>query len=60
MIATKDGLVHPGPGPEPHRIDSEAPLEESVGAMAELQGEGKVRHFGLSEVGVEELRRAGR
>ena len=87
VIATKAGLVRPGPGdwrpngrPEHireaiegslrrlkletidlyqlHRIDPELPAEESLGTMAELKGEGKVRHVGLSEVGVEELRLA--
>ena len=87
VIATKAGLVRPGPGdwrpngrPEHireaiegslsrlkletidlyqlHRIDPEVPVEESLGTMAELRDEGKVRHVGLSEVGVEELRQA--
>ncbi len=87
LIATKAGLVRPGPGdwrpngrPEHireaiegslsrlkletidlyqlHRIDPEVPAEESLGVMAELRQEGKVRHVGLSEVGVEELRQA--
>src|SRR5208337_1591382 len=34
------------------------PIEETVGAMAELVNEGKVRHLGLSEAGVKTLRRA--
>ncbi len=41
-----------------HRIDQDVPLEESLGTMSELREEGKVRHVGLSEVGVEELRQA--
>jgi len=41
-----------------HRIDPDVLLEESVGTMSELRDEGKVRHVGLSEVGVEELRQA--
>ena len=41
-----------------HRIDPAVPLEESLGTMSELREEGKVRHVGLSEVGVEELRQA--
>ncbi|SEN63334.1 aldo/keto reductase [Nonomuraea pusilla] len=41
-----------------HRRDPEVPVEESVGAMAELVREGKVRHLGLSEVSADTLRRA--
>lgn len=41
-----------------HRIDPDVPLEESLGTMSELREEGKVRHVGLSEVGVEKLRQA--
>jgi aryl-alcohol dehydrogenase-like predicted oxidoreductase len=41
-----------------HRVDPETPIEETVGAMAELVREGKVRALGLSEAGVETLRRA--
>ena len=41
-----------------HRIDKTVPIEESVGAMAELVGAGKVRHIGLSECSVTTLRRA--
>ncbi|MBZ4320895.1 aldo/keto reductase [Streptomyces huiliensis] len=41
-----------------HRIDRNVPVEETVGAMAELVAEGKVRHLGLSEAGPETLRRA--
>ncbi|MGW3169309.1 aldo/keto reductase [Streptomyces sp. NPDC001153] len=41
-----------------HRRDPEVPLSESVGAMAELVREGKVRHLGLSEVTGAELREA--
>lgn len=87
VVATKAGLVRPGPGdwrpngrPEHireaiegslsrlkletidlyqlHRIDPQVPAEESLGTMTELRQEGKVRHVGLSEVGVEELRQA--
>jgi len=43
-----------------HRIDPEVPVEESLGTMLELRDEGKVRHIGLSEIGVEELDRARR
>jgi aryl-alcohol dehydrogenase-like predicted oxidoreductase len=41
-----------------HRVDPETPIEETVGAMAELVAEGKVRHLGLSEASVETIRRA--
>jgi aryl-alcohol dehydrogenase-like predicted oxidoreductase len=41
-----------------HRVDPETPIEETVGAMAELVREGKVRFLGLSEAGAETIRRA--
>jgi len=41
-----------------HRVDPETPIEETVGAMAELVQEGKVRHLGLSEAGAETIRKA--
>ncbi|GLZ12584.1 oxidoreductase [Actinomadura sp. NBRC 104425] len=41
-----------------HRIDPKVPLEEQLGVLRELQGEGKIRHIGLSEVTVEEIRAA--
>ena len=41
-----------------HRVDPHTPIEETVGAMAELVKEGKIRHIGLSEAGVNTLRRA--
>lgn len=41
-----------------HRIDPDVPLADQLGAFAELQDEGKVRHIGLSEVSVEQLRAA--
>jgi aryl-alcohol dehydrogenase-like predicted oxidoreductase len=41
-----------------HRVDPRTPIEETVGAMAQLVNEGKVRHLGLSEASVETLRRA--
>ena len=41
-----------------HRVDPEAPIEETVGAMAELVEPGKVRHLGLSEAAPETIRRA--
>lgn len=42
----------------PARIDPEVPIEDTVGAMAELVEAGYIRHIGLSEVGAETLRRA--
>jgi aryl-alcohol dehydrogenase-like predicted oxidoreductase len=41
-----------------HRVDPNTPIEDTVGAVAELVAEGKVRHIGLSEAGVETIRRA--
>lgn len=41
-----------------HRVDPKVPIEETVGAMAELVAEGKVLHLGLSEATGEEIRRA--
>lgn len=41
-----------------HRVDPDTPIEETVGAMAELVAAGKVRHLGLSEAGADTLRRA--
>ena len=41
-----------------HRVDPSVPIEESVGAMAELVSAGKTRHIGLSEAGAETIRRA--
>jgi aryl-alcohol dehydrogenase-like predicted oxidoreductase len=41
-----------------HRVDKTVPIEETVGAMAELVHEGKVGHLGLSEASPETLRRA--
>jgi len=84
VIATKGGLVRPGPGRwqtngrpkhlreacegslcrlkvdtidvyQLHRPDSRVPFEDSVWALAQLQDEGKIRHVGLSNVGVREL-----
>src|SRR4051795_875163 len=41
-----------------HRVDKTVPIEETVGAMAELVDAGKVRHLGLSEAGAETISRA--
>jgi aryl-alcohol dehydrogenase-like predicted oxidoreductase len=41
-----------------HRVDPKTPIEETVGAMAELVRAGKVRHLGLSEASAETIRRA--
>jgi aryl-alcohol dehydrogenase-like predicted oxidoreductase len=43
-----------------HRVDPHVPIEETVGAMADLVKTGKVRYLGLSEAGPETLRRASR
>ena len=89
VIATKGGLVRPGPGrwaadgrPEHlrqacegslrrlrldqiplyqfHRPDPKVPIAESVGALAELKAEGKIRHIGVSNVSQEQFREAER
>lgn len=41
-----------------HRVDPNVPLQESLGALADLRAEGKIRHVGLSNVGVTQLERA--
>jgi len=41
-----------------HRVDPEVPIEDVAGAVKDLIQEGKVRHFGLSEAGVQTIRRA--
>ena len=41
-----------------HRVDPDTPIEETVGALAELVEEGKIRYIGLSEAGANTLRRA--
>lgn len=41
-----------------HRVDPDVPIEEVAGTIADLVAEGKVKHFGLSEAGVETIRRA--
>lgn len=85
VIATKGGLIRPGPGQwvengdpghlrracegslkrlklervdlyQLHRIDQKFPLEDQIGVLAELQREGKIRHIGLSEVNLDQLK----
>jgi aryl-alcohol dehydrogenase-like predicted oxidoreductase len=41
-----------------HRVDPNTPIEDTVGALAELVSEGKIRHVGLSEAGANTIRRA--
>lgn len=41
-----------------HRVDPNVPMEEVAGTVKDLIGEGKVKHFGLSEAGVESIRKA--
>jgi aryl-alcohol dehydrogenase-like predicted oxidoreductase len=41
-----------------HRVDPDVPMEDVAGAVKDLIRQGKVRHFGLSEAGVESIRRA--
>lgn len=41
-----------------HRVDPNIPIEESVGALAQLQQEGKIKHIGISNVTVDQLKRA--
>jgi aryl-alcohol dehydrogenase-like predicted oxidoreductase len=41
-----------------HRVDPKVPMEEVAGTVKDLIGEGKVKHFGLSEAGVDSIRRA--
>ena len=41
-----------------HRLDRQTPIEDTISALAELVAAGKIRHIGLSEVGVETIRRA--
>ena len=89
VIATKGGLVRPGPGQwEPdgrpehlrwacegslarlrldridlyqfHRPDPKVPIAESIGALAELKDEGKIRHIGVSNFSEDQLREAER
>jgi len=41
-----------------HRVDPNVPIEDVAGAVKELIQQGKVKHFGLSEAGVQTIRRA--
>jgi pyridoxine 4-dehydrogenase len=41
-----------------HRIDWKFPLEDQIGELADMQAEGKIRHIGLSEIGIEQLHAA--
>jgi pyridoxine 4-dehydrogenase len=41
-----------------HRVDPETPLEESLATIKEYRDEGKIRHVGVSEVGIEQIERA--
>jgi len=41
-----------------HRVDPKVPVEEVAGTVKDLIGEGKVKHFGMSEAGVQSIRRA--
>jgi aryl-alcohol dehydrogenase-like predicted oxidoreductase len=43
-----------------HRIDPKVPVEDQIGALTRLQDEGKIRHIGLSEVSVEQIREVRR
>ncbi|TML66378.1 MAG: aldo/keto reductase, partial [Actinobacteria bacterium] len=43
-----------------HRVDPETPLEESLGAIKEYRDSGKIRHVGLSQVGIDQIERARR
>ena len=43
-----------------HRVDPKTPIEESLGAIKEYRDKGKVRHVGISEVGIDEIERARR
>ena len=43
-----------------HRVDTETPIEDTIGAMADLVRAGKIRHIGMSEAGPETLRRAAK
>ena len=43
-----------------HRVDNTVPIEDTVGAMAKLKAQGKIRHLGISEAGPNTIRRAHR
>lgn len=42
-----------------HRIDSQVPIEDQLGVLVDMQTEGKLRHLGLSQVNVNQIRQAG-
>jgi aryl-alcohol dehydrogenase-like predicted oxidoreductase len=60
VIATKGGLVRQIPLYQFHRPDPGVPVADSIGALAELKAEGKIRHIGVSNVSEEQLRAAQR
>jgi pyridoxine 4-dehydrogenase len=41
-----------------HRVDPQTPIEQSLGAIKEYQDRGRIRHIGISEVGIEQIERA--
>ncbi|HWD60250.1 MAG TPA: aldo/keto reductase, partial [Stellaceae bacterium] len=41
-----------------HRVDADVPIEDTIGAMAELKAAGKIKHLGICEVGADTIRRA--
>ncbi len=43
-----------------HRVDSDVPIEDTIGAMVRLKEQGKIRHLGMSEAGPQTLRRAAK
>src|SRR5215471_14837718 len=43
-----------------HRVDPKVPMEDSLGALKDMQSAGKIRHIGLSEVSPEQVQRAGK
>lgn len=43
-----------------HRVDPQVPLEDQVGELAKMKEEGKIRHIGLSQISVDQLKEAGK